>query len=104
MAKLLAPVVVVTLEQDGSDDYLELTVQTDNRDAVQWDIVRARKEWPAGQDAPMLWMTFLAWSALHRTGQIKTEKVEEFIARCVNVTKPESVEVDPTQPEVAPGS
>lgn len=90
---LISPRVNVHLE-DGT----EFTVQTDNRDAVQWDVIRARKDWPAGKDAPMLWLTVMAWHALKRTGQT-TLNLEQFIASCVQVTSAdkEPAEVDPTQ-------
>lgn len=90
---LISPRVVVTLE-DGT----EQTVQTDNRDAVQWDIIRARKSWPSGKEAPMLWLTTLAWHALKRTGQTDLA-LEKFIEGCLQVVSAdkEPIEVDPTQ-------
>lgn len=107
MAQLASPRVIVIVEIAGSDDGTEYTVQTDNRDAVQWDLVRGRKNWPAGTDAPMLWMTFLAWHALIRTGVITT-KLEDFMGICISVRpadkKGEPTPVDPTPPAVAAGS
>ena len=108
MAELKSPIVVVTLE-DPDGVTREYTVQTDNRDMVQFDILRARKEWPKSTEGPQLWMTVLAWHALSRTGQIGTEKVEEFIGRCLQVDKPKPPaesehEADPTQPVPDTGS
>jgi hypothetical protein len=46
-------------------------VQTDNRDMIEWDFTRARQRppWPAFNDAMFLWLSFIAWHALKRTGQ-----------------------------------
>lgn len=67
--RITAPRLVVVVEQ--GDQLVEFTTQTDNRDHVRWDMTRGRKNWPTGQDAPMLWMTFLAWSALVRAGDFE---------------------------------
>lgn len=34
-----------------------------------WEETRARHHWPTQQDAPELWIMFVAWAALHRSGQ-----------------------------------
>jgi len=116
MTTLVTPQVIVTLEQDGTDEYVEYTVQTDNRDAVRWDLIRARKKWPVGQDAPMLWMTVLAWSALKRSG-LTTLDIDAFTDTCVQVRsadqdgnpkelaelEEDELGVDPTQPGADPG-
>jgi hypothetical protein len=118
MTLLITPKVIVTLEVPGEDDtYREVTVQTDNRDAVTWDILRSRKKWPAGSEAPMLWMTMLAWAALKRTNETTLDE-EAFIGSCIQVrsadkegnAKPleavteDDVTVDPSQPVVGIGS
>lgn len=104
MTKLVSPVVTIQLEQESSEDLLEYEVQTDNRDAVQWDLLRGRKGWPAAQDAPVLWLTVLAWHALTRSKETKLS-VDEFLKVCVAVhTKKDHAPVDPTPPAVAPGS
>jgi hypothetical protein len=110
---LKSPRVVVALETPTPGEYLEYTVQTDNRDAVQWDFVRARKAWPQGKDAPLLWMTFLAWNALRRSGAPVTDSFDTFANECVAVQPvdedgndltagSEVATVDPTIPEPAP--
>lgn len=67
--KLTSPRVVVM--RDGQPD---LELQTNNADMIQWDFTRAKQKppWPSFQEAPMLWMTFLAWCAARRTGAIET--------------------------------
>lgn len=54
---------VVTFE-DGSS--IEVTVG--NRDFVAWDLVRAKRKWPAASEAPFLLNTFLAFAAAKRSG------------------------------------
>lgn len=109
MARLTAPAVRVLIEQDGTADFLEYDVQTDNRDAVAWDMTRGKKSWPQMQDAPMLWATFVAWSALRRSSVI-TLNVDDFLSKCVqaqiitpdgeavDASTADQVAVDPTQP------
>ena len=60
----------VTVIRDGLPD---LELQTTNADMIQWDFTRAKQKppWPAFSDAPILWMTFLAWCAARRTGAIE---------------------------------
>lgn len=69
MARLVTPRLAVTVLENGSDE-VEYTVQTDNRDAVRFDMIRARKGYPAMDEAPILWMSVLAWSALNREGKV----------------------------------
>lgn len=63
--RLTSPRVLVIRE--GHDD---LEVQTDNRDMILWEKTRARHKWPKFDEAPMTWVTFLAWSAARRIGAI----------------------------------
>lgn len=67
--RIASPRVAVVMERD--DQLVEVITQTDNRDAVRWDMTRGRKQWPTGNQAPMLWITFLAWSALNRSGDFE---------------------------------
>lgn len=61
--KLTSPNISV-LMRDGTS----WTVQTENEDLVSWDMVRAPRKWPKLDDAPFLWLTFLAWNAGKRDG------------------------------------
>lgn len=114
MASITAPRVRVTVEQ--ASELVEYVVQTDNRDMVAWDMTRPRKQWPAGDTAPMLWLTFLAWSALRREGHT-TAKIDDFLDQCVSVAgvtedgdevdpatgDPDSLSVGPTTPDHVSG-
>ena len=111
--------LAVELEQPGTNDTIEYTIQADNRDMVRFDLIRSRKQWPASSDAPMLWATVIAYFALLRSGSIADETVEQFIDRAVSVTSVKEdgtavtvedalagdvgADVDPSQPGVAPG-
>lgn len=111
--------VQITLEQPGTDDLVEYVVRTDNRDLVRWDLLRSRKGWPSATDAPFLFSTVTAWSALRRAGDIGDESIDAFIDRCLGaipvnedgtpITKQQidegdgAPDVDPSQPEVASG-
>jgi hypothetical protein len=64
--KLETPHIRVTYADGRS-----VTVKTDNPDMVFWDIERTKRKWPAGQDAPMLWINYLGYSKLRRTGEIE---------------------------------
>lgn len=86
MAQLKFPRVLVTIERsDGTE--AELTVQTDNRDAVRYDLMRARKGWPPMADAPVLFMTAVAWLAIRRSdASILPDDAEKALDMIVDVT------------------
>lgn len=67
--RIAKPRLRVVLEYPDStgDELAQLDIQTDNRDAVRFDLMRARMNWPGGQDSPVLWMTVQAWSAIKRS-------------------------------------
>lgn len=81
---LSAPRVRVLVETDPAAPLTEYTVQTDNRDAVRYDLMRARLGWPSGSDAPMLWLSVLAWSALKRSGAT-TEDATVYLDKIVEI-------------------
>ena len=113
MATLSTPIVSVVLEPAAGGELTETTIQTDNRDMVAFDLHRSRAGWPKLADAPILWMTFLAWHALKRSGEL-SESFDDFNGRCLavkmldedgNEVQPgqEPAGVDPTQPARALG-
>ena len=79
MARMVSPRLLVTL-----DDGNEYDIQTDNRDMVRFDLLKGRKQWPSMQEAPMLWVTVLAWSCLARESKLP-EDVEKGIDRILAV-------------------
>jgi hypothetical protein len=53
-----------------------------NPDYLRWDRTASKHGWPKMADAPFLWQTFLAWSALRREGLIAESVTwEEFSDR-----------------------
>jgi hypothetical protein len=105
-ARLASPRVEVTL-----DDGRVLTTQVRNPDFLRWDRTAAKHGWPDFRKAPILWLTFVAWSALRREGQIPDALTwEEFGDRRaleVRNVPPEtqngSGPGDPTPPGAEPG-
>lgn len=97
MVALSTPVITVVMDDDR-----EMTVQCVNADLLAWDRTRVAKRWPKSEDAPFPWLTFLAWHALKRTGQIDGMALPDFETACLQVTAREQP-VDPTQPAVAEG-
>lgn len=53
------------------------TVQALNPDLLAWDRTAAKFHWPSGQSAPFLWLTFLAWHASVRTGDVPPDTTWE---------------------------
>jgi hypothetical protein len=101
--KLSSPHVRV-LRGDGS----QLDIQTGNPDLVLWDMTRAKHKWPKFDEAPFLWLTFLAWAAARRSGSINGETTwEVWLADTVDVAAIDDDGDDdagrPTQPVAAPG-
>lgn len=89
---LTAPKLEVVLE-DGTQH----TVQTDNRDLLAWDRTRAKHKWPSPQEAPFVWMTFLAWHALKRE-ELTALSLTDFEAGAVQIAAADDPETaDPTR-------
>lgn len=103
MAEPLLKTPIITVVIDRDDELTEYVVQTDNRDSIAWDMHRNRVNWPAGPDAPMLWMTYLAWSAMRRdtTTPAAGTTFEQFsdLVRSISSAKKddEAEPVDPTR-------
>ena len=87
-------------------------VQTENPDMVYFDIERAKRKWPTFQEAPMLWINYLAYSKLRRSHVIdKAMTFEGWLATTVSITNLDnegapsiqSASTGPTQLEVVSG-
>lgn len=91
-----------------------------NTSLVAWDRIRASNGWPAATDAPILWMTYLAWHHMKAAGLIDCKYAEFESTRCVAIESPDGEDIegstdlddegkpyaieDPTRPGVDPGS
>ena len=79
-----------------------------NIDLVAWDRDRAKHSWPPPQDAPFIWLNYLAWHILNREGMFPGT-LREFESAAVEVSSRaddeagEPAGVDPTNPEAEPG-
>lgn len=106
MAKLGTPRIKVVLsdpEYPGDDEGRDYVVQARNIDLCAFDRERGRYGWPKADDAPFLWMTYVSWKALVRTGQIPQCPLAEFEQRCLSVESLGDNDVDPTPPEATAG-
>ena len=63
--RLAIPRLEVTMDDGSTFD-----VQALNPDLLRYDRTAAKHGWPSPTDAPFLWLTFLAWSAGRRTGDV----------------------------------
>ena len=102
LPRLATPRLVVTM-----DDGAVHEIQTYNRDMLAWDRTRARRQWPLADQAPFVWLTFLAWTALSREGQITKMTLDEFEERALEVRAVQDEDggeagADPTQKDPGP--
>lgn len=89
--RMIAPHLTVLM-----DDGAIHAVQANNFDMLLYERTARRKGWPAPQEAQIEWMTYLAWHALGREGQItKDVTYDDFAARCLSID-PTPVDTDPT--------
>lgn len=49
-------------------------VQTEHPDLALYDLERTRNKWPTIQDGPIWWLSYVAFSALRRKGQLREPK------------------------------
>lgn len=89
-------------------DGAEWVCQALNPDLLKYERNAAKHKWPSPGEAPVFWMTFLAWSAGQREGHLlKSVLWDEFSEDlCIEVRNPDTgaavTAVDPTRP--APGT
>ena len=99
MTALTSPRLKVLVEESPGAPYTEYIVQTDNRDAVRFDLIRERKGWPKATDAPMVWMSVLAWHAIKRSGAT-TDDVETYLDKIVDLVAVDENN-EPKRPDAA---
>jgi hypothetical protein len=104
--RLTTPTLRVVM-LDGS----EHVVQAINVDMVAWDRDRAKHGWPSPQDAPFVWLNYLAWHVLTKTQKLlpamTLREFEEGAAEVSTRNPDDDAEddagVDPTNREAGPG-
>jgi hypothetical protein len=92
----------------GSIDAPEvIEVQTLSPDLIAFDMTRAKHRWPSISDAPMLWMSFIAWHACRREQRIPADLTwETWKGTTLDVTTADDggdEPADPTLPDLEPG-
>lgn len=84
---------------DGREPF---TVRIDQAAQVKWDLERAKRRWPAMDDAQALWSTYVSWAAATRGGQVEKDMPFDVYAdQIVAVTLVTTETADPTQPDPA---
>ena len=97
--KLSTPRLRVIMRDGATHD-----VQAFNVDMVAWDRDRAKHKWPSPQDAPFVWLNYLAWHTLTKTqGLLPACTLREFEEAAAEVSSAadddaEGEDVDPTNP------
>lgn len=85
--------LTVTLDDGTTHD-----IVIGNPSLVAWDRTAAQRSWPASQDAPFLWMTFIAWHHMKAARLVDCEWTEFSDSKCVAIEDTEDDEdaVGPT--------
>lgn len=98
MPRLTTPRIRVLMTDPDlpEDEGAEFYVRALNADMVAFDRDRPRYGWPTADQAPFVWLTYLAWKGLTRTGQIPACTLAEFEGRCLSV--------ESSDPAADPGS
>ena len=94
-SKLSNPRVHVIMV-DGS----EWDAQTLNPDLMAYERTAVKHKWPTPADAPVSWLTFIAWSAGKREGHLPASMLWEQFSQteCAEVSNADEAgtKVDPT--------
>lgn len=77
-----------------------------NRAMVDYDFERVAKKWPPATEAPMVWLTFLAYRQLTHDGILPVDCTFKSFREdlCEYVEKHSDDDADPTRPEAASDS
>lgn len=100
--QLTTPRIRVIMDDGTSHELRALNV-----DLVAWDRERGKhRDWPAAQDAPFLWASYLAWHVMTRTGAY-TGTLPAFETAALEVSVQDDDDgddaVDPTRTGREPG-
>jgi hypothetical protein len=97
-------ILYVELADGGTFDALTIN----NRAMVDYDFERAAKKWPPATEAPILWLTFLAYRQLIHAGIVNPDVTfkafREDLCTFVDKLKDLEDDADPSQPVAAPDS
>ena len=73
-----------------------------NRTRIAWDDTRAKRKWPAFNEAPFKFQTFLVWRQLVTDGNY-SKSFDEFEQECCEIEPQDEEQVNPTSPATAGG-
>lgn len=96
--KLTTPRIYVVMP-DGA----EFTIQAVNDDLVAFERDQAKHQWPGPTDAPLSWMTYVAWHHLTHEGLLPMVPLKDFHPLQVSAPDDDQADVDPTDPGPDPG-
>lgn len=108
--KLSSPRVRIVRGAIDAPEVIE--VQTLTPDLILWDMTYLKHRWPSFKDAPIKWLTFIAWAACRREGRIPADlSPEAWEASALDVSVIDDDEADedaegatdPTPPGLGPG-
>ena len=93
-------------------DGTEFEVNTESPDMVYFDLERAKRKWPVIQEAPFLWLSYLAYSKLKRTGEPVPPTFDAWLPKTSRIDNldadgqpsDEAETAGPTMPGPEPGS
>jgi hypothetical protein len=99
MSTLTVPEFNVTLA--GRDD--PFLVRITNGVLVQWDLERAKQNWPTMEAGPALWSAFCCFKAAKKSGDIDSAmSFAAFSDALESVDYASDAEVNPTTPTADP--
>ena len=79
------------------------TVRIDQAAQVQWDLERAKRRWPAMDEAQALWSTYVSWSAARKTSAINRDMPFDVYAESIErIDLVRAEDADPTRAEAVP--
>lgn len=97
--------LILAVEMKDGKQYPELVIT--NTALVEWDLARHRHHWPAGDELPFLWMSYLAFHQLKLDGDYRGKWSEfqadvrhtQTIPDPLDPKQAKTDDVDPTTPE-----
>ena len=101
MKELRMKVGVIQPEAEAGE-ITEYEIVTDNRDRIAYELLAAKRQWPA--DTNFLFLTVCAWAALKRSGVTPYPDPAKFLENCTYVEPIDVEDVDPTPPVADTGS
>lgn len=103
-----SPILPTPIVKVFMDDGAVHEAQALNKDLLAFDRIRVRRKWPSATDAPLVWLTFIAYTVLTREQRIPAMTLDEFEDHALAVTAVDKDEdggepgADPTRTDREP--